>query len=94
MRPNTGFGHPAESDGRRLTDVNEGRVTRKFESLPLCSATILIRFEREFEDAAQRRFKKTAACNACFRLLCMGSSQGAVSIKESLVEPARGQGPG
>lgn len=72
--------------------MNEGRVTRKFESLPLCRATILIPFEREFEDAAQRRFKKTAACNACFRLLCMGSSQGAVSCKESLAEPARGPG--
>lgn len=32
---NTGFGHPAESDGWRLTDVNKGRVTRKYESLPL-----------------------------------------------------------
>lgn len=32
---NTGFGHPAESGGWRLTDVNEGRVTRKYESLPL-----------------------------------------------------------
>lgn len=46
---NTGFGHPAESDGWRLTDVNKGRVTRKYESLPL----FLLRFEREFEDAAQ-----------------------------------------
>lgn len=54
VRPNTGLGHPGESDGQRLTDLNESRVTRKWGSLQLRGATILIRFEREFEVAAQK----------------------------------------
>lgn len=77
---NTGFGHPAESGGWRLTDVNEGRVTRKYESLPP-------RIELPFFSALKgslkmlhRRFKKTAACNACFRLLCIGQQPGCCKL--------------